>query len=106
MNAIQLFGHLEEEPRLLGMPGRDVCEFMLCVPTRTERHALHVKVVVFKRLAEQCAERLRNGDQVGVTGHLRSEEAPRRSPRRLFVHTVIGRQVDFVERRSGPGEGG
>lgn len=106
MNAIQLFGHLEEEPRLLGMPGRDVCEFWLCVPTRTERHALHVKVVVFKRLAEECAERLRNGDQVGVTGHLRSEEAPRRSPRRLFVHTVIGRQVDFVERRSEPKEGG
>lgn len=77
----------------------------MCVPTRTERHALHVKVVVFKRLAEECAERLRSGDQVGVSGHLRSEEAPSRSPRRLFVHTVIGRQVDFVEGRT-QSEGG
>jgi single-stranded DNA-binding protein len=100
MNSVTLFGHLEEGPRLMGMPGRDVCEFWLCVPTRTERHALHVKVVTFQQLAESCAERLRSGDQVGVTGHLRSDEVPQGPRRRLIVHTVIGRQVDFVERRA------
>lgn len=105
MNTIQLFGYLDEEPRLLGMPGRDVCELWLCVPTRTEGHALHVKVVTFKRLAEECAERLRSGDQVGVTGHLRSEEMPNGPRRRLYLHTVIGRQVDFVERRHPSEEG-
>lgn len=101
MNSVTLFGHVEEEPRLMGMPGRDVCEFWLCVPTRTERHALHVKVITFQQLAESCAERLRSGDQVGVSGHLRSEALPRSSPRRpAFVHTIIGRQIDFVERRT------
>lgn len=105
MNSVTLFGHIEEEPRLMGMPGRDVCEFWLCVPTRTERHALHVKVVTFQGLAERCAERLAKGDQVGVTGHLRSDELPQDARRRLFVHTVIGRQIDFVERPAGKESG-
>jgi single-stranded DNA-binding protein len=97
MNTITLFGKIEDEPKLMGMPGRDVCEFWLCVPTQQKRHALHVKVVTFQGLAERCSERLAKGDQVGVSGHLRSDELPQGSRRKQFVHTVIGRQIDFVD---------
>ena len=31
MNSINLSGQLDTEPRLMGMPGRDVCEFWLAV---------------------------------------------------------------------------
>jgi single-stranded DNA-binding protein len=98
MNTISLFGRIEDQPKLMGVPGRDVCEFWVLVPTRKERHALHVKVVTFMGLAVRCADRLHQGDEVGVTGHLRSDELPQDSRgRKLFVHSVIGRQVDFVE---------
>lgn len=97
MNTISLFGCIEDEPRLMGVPGRDVCEFWVLVQTRRERHALHVKVVTFLELAVRCAKQLSKGDQVGVTGHLRSDEIPQDARRKLYVHSVIGRQVDFVE---------
>ncbi len=97
MNTIGLFGRIEDEPRVTGVPGREVCEFWVLVPTRKERHALHVKVVTFLELAMRCEKQLSKGDQVGVTGHLRSDEVPQDSRRKLYVHSVIGRQVDFVE---------
>lgn len=97
MNTISLFGRVEDEPKLMGVPGRDVCEFWVLVPTRKERHALHVKVVAFMGQAVRCADRLHPGDEVGVTGHLRSDEVPQDSRRKLYVHSVIGRQFDFVD---------
>jgi len=41
--------------------------------------------------AVRLAEELRAGDQVAVTGHLRSERWP--GQRRLYRHTVVARDV-------------
>ena len=107
MNNVTLFGRIEEEPQLLGMPGRDVFEFWLCMRPRNERHVQQVKVVAFRELALRCSKHLSKGDQVGVTGHLRSEAMPSQSSRRrMFVHSVIARQVDFVDSAAaGPEDG-
>jgi single-stranded DNA-binding protein len=97
MNSVNLFGRVEDQPRLMGVPGRDVCEFWLRIDGRKQGHALQVKVVSFERLAEHCAERLRQGDQVAVRGRLRSDDCSTDPIRKSVVHSVIARGIDFVE---------
>jgi single-stranded DNA-binding protein len=101
MNNVSFFGTVDSEPQLLGMPGRDVCEFWLAVHGRRDKHALYVKVVSFMGLACRLAEELCEGDQVAVGGHLRSERWPGHSPRRLYVHSVIARDVQRAEASGG-----
>lgn len=102
MNSVNLSGYVDSEPRLMGMPGRDVCEFWLCVRDGRKEFTLHLKVLTFRALAEQVAARLSKGDWVAVGGYLRSETWPAStSRRRLYEHTLTARHVDFGERPAG-----
>src|SRR5665213_1621219 len=94
MNNVSLFGRLDSDPQLRGMPGRDVCEFWLVEHGRHAGHTVYIKVVAFKGLAIRLAEELSEGDQVAITGHLRSERWP--GSRRLYVHSVVARDVQSV----------
>jgi single-stranded DNA-binding protein len=94
MNSVNLFGAVDSGPELLGMPGRDVCEFWLAVHGRRPSHTLYVKIVAFAGLAERLAAELHEGDAVAVSGHLRSERWP--GQRRLYRHTVIARDVQLA----------
>jgi single-stranded DNA-binding protein len=94
MNNVSLFGRLDSDPQLLGMPGRDVCEFWLVEHGRHASHTVYIKVVAFKGLAVRLAEELSEGDQVAITGHLRSERWP--GSRRLYVHSVVARDVQIA----------
>jgi len=99
MNNVSLFGRLDSEPQLLGLPGRDVCEFWLAVNGRLDKQTLYVKVIAFRGLAERLAEQLSEGDRIAVSGHLRSERWP--GSRRLYVHSVLARDVQLA----GPEDG-
>ncbi|HWW67360.1 MAG TPA: single-stranded DNA-binding protein [Solirubrobacterales bacterium] len=102
MNSVNLSGRVDSEPRLMGMPGRDVCEFWLAVIDGRKEFTLHLKVLTFRVLAERVAARLSKGDWVAVGGYLRSEEWPgSRSGRRLYEHTLTARHVDFGSPRRG-----
>ena len=94
MNNVSLFGRLDSDPQLLGMPGRDICEFWLVEHGRHPGQTVYVKVVAFKGLAIRLAEELSEGDQVAITGHLRSERWP--GSRRLYVHSVVARDVQLA----------
>ncbi len=101
MNSVNLSGRVDSEPRLMGMPGRDVCEFWLEVRDGRKEFTLHVKVVTFRALAERASKRLSRGDWVAVGGYLRSETWPASSSRRrLYEHTLTARHLDFGERAS------
>jgi single-stranded DNA-binding protein len=95
VNSVNLFGTVDSEPELLGMPGRDVCEFWLAVNGRRPSHGLYVKVVAFATLAERLADQISKGDLIAVSGHLRSERWP--GQRRLYRHSVIARDVKPAE---------
>lgn len=101
MNNVSLFGTIDSEPELLGMPGRDVCEFWLTVHGRLPGHTLYVKVISFKKLAERLSAELHEGDRIAVSGHLRSERWP--GQRRLYRHSVIARDVQIGEARAQEG---
>lgn len=91
MNSVNLFGALDSDPELLGIPGRDICEFWLTVPGRIEKHTAYLRVVAFRGLAQRLASELSKGDWVAVSGHLRSEPWP--GSRRLYRHTIAAREV-------------
>jgi single-stranded DNA-binding protein len=95
MNSVSLFGQLDSEPDLNGMPGRDVCEFWLTIPGRLPQHTAYIKVVAFRGLAERLAAELFEGDWVAVAGHLRAERWP--GSRRHYRHTVVAREVRRAE---------
>lgn len=98
MNNVSFFGRVDSRPQLLGMPGRDVCEFWLAVHGRRDKHTLYVKVVAFMGLAERLAEELSEGDPVAVSGHLRSQRwRGKVSARRLYLHEVVARDVQRAE---------
>jgi single-stranded DNA-binding protein len=94
VNNVSFFGTLDSAPELLGMPGRDVCQFWLKVTGRFEHHTLYVLVVSVRGLAERLSAELSEGDRVAVTGHLRSERWP--GQRRLYRHTVLAREIQSV----------
>ncbi len=94
MNNVSFFGHLDSEPSLMGVPGRDVCEFWLVVHGRRDKYKVYVKVTAFNVLAVRLAEELSEGDSVAISGHLRSERWP--GSRRLYIHSVIARDVQLA----------
>lgn len=87
MNYVNFYGTLDSEPEVLGMPGRDVCEFWLAVSGRKKSETLYVRVVSFRDRAVQLARELSKGDRVVLSGRLRSERWP--GQRRLYRHSVI-----------------
>ncbi|MGA8744596.1 MAG: single-stranded DNA-binding protein [Solirubrobacterales bacterium] len=103
MNNVSLFGRLDSEPQLQGIPGRDVCEFWLAVNGRLDKQTLYVKVIAFRALAERLAEELREGDRIALSGHLRSQRWP--GSRRLYVHSVLARDVQLAQSPDGGNSG-
>jgi single-strand DNA-binding protein len=98
MNNVSLFGTVDNDPELMGIPGRDVCELWLLVKGPRDKRPLHVKVVTFRKLAEHCAEVLSRGTRVAVIGSLRSDEWKQHNGRtRQFVHSIVAREVQAVE---------
>jgi single-stranded DNA-binding protein len=87
MNSVNFVGRLDSEPKLLGMPGRDVCEFWLAVTGFKGNQTLHVRVLSFKERAVHLAEKLSVGDVVALSGRLRSEADPERP--RTYCYSVI-----------------
>lgn len=71
MNNVSFFGRLDSAPKLLGIAGRDVCEFWFAVHGRRDKHTLRVKVVGFQGLATRLADELTQGDRGAVRGNLR-----------------------------------
>ena len=103
MNSVNLYGRLDSEPQLFGVPGRDVCEFWFAVHGRQKAHTLYVRVIAMRELGQRLFEELKQGDRVVISGHLRSERWP--GKRRLYRHTVLARVVDRVDADAREAEG-
>jgi single-stranded DNA-binding protein len=97
MNSVCFFGTVDSEPKLLGMPGRDVCEFWLAVDGFKRNQTLHIRVIAFRERAVQLAGRLAVGDLVALSGRLRSEADPDRHG--AYTYSVI---VAELRRACGP----
>lgn len=81
MNAVSLIGQVVGEPQLSeNRAGIPECRIRLAVPRRLrsgerEPGVDYINVTTFGREAQECAERLSDGDRVGLAGRMRAGEA-------------------------------
>ena len=105
MNVVTLVGNLASEVELREVAGdRKVADFLLAVDRdSTEGGADFVRVCVWERQAEVCAEYLGKGRRVAVDGRLRSRSWEDEGKRRTALE-VVARRIEFLG--GGPREDG
>lgn len=80
MNSVSLIGQVVGEPQLRrNRADVDECRMRIAVPRRSrdgrrEPGVVYVDVTTFGTEAVECAERLREGSTVGLSGRLEDDE--------------------------------
>ena len=96
MNSVILSGHLTHDPELLHRGERPVCEMRLAVDNGP-RPTTYIDVVTFDEQAYICAEYMRKGSKIGVSGRLVYREWRGAKDTKRERYSVIGR-VEFLDR--------
>ena len=105
MNHVALIGKLATEVELKETSdGKKVADFLLALARPGDgKGADFVRVSVWDRQAETCAEFLTKGRQVGVEGRLKSRSWDEDGRRRSAVE-VVAQRVQFLSAGGGPAE--
>ncbi|HEX8743948.1 MAG TPA: single-stranded DNA-binding protein [Thermoleophilaceae bacterium] len=96
MNVVSLIGRVTGEPQLrTSRAGVAECRMRLAVPRYSGRGirepgVVYVEASTFGLRAQECAERLREGSNVGLSGRL--EDDPPDEARGVYIH-----QLDFLD---------
>jgi single-strand DNA-binding protein len=104
MNHIVLIGRLTRDPELRYTPnGVAVANFDLAVDRRTtnqqgERETDFIRIVVWQKQAEHCANYLKKGRLVGVEGRLQIRSYETQDGQKRRVAEVIANFVQFLDR--------
>ena len=109
MNSVALTGVLTEDPQLHEDGAEPVrCRMRLAVPRHArsgqrEPGVVYIAVTTFGLEAHGCAERLRRGDRIGVTGRI--EQDRHHTPEGWRVdHSVLIDQLDLPPEQKQPKE--
>ncbi|MDQ3933689.1 MAG: single-stranded DNA-binding protein [Actinomycetota bacterium] len=109
MNSVALTGTLIEDPRLHEDDAEPVrCRMRIAVPRHArggqrEPGVVYIAVTTFGLEARDCAERLRRGDRIGVTGRI--EQDRHHTPEGWRVdHSVLIDQLDLPPEQKEPKE--
>lgn len=103
LNRVILIGRLTRDPELRYTPsGVAVAQFTLAVDrpfsnSRGEREADFIPIVVWRQLAETCANYLRKGRLTAVEGRIQVRHYENNEGRRIYVTEVIADNVRFLE---------
>lgn len=112
LNRVILIGRLTRDPELRYTPaGVAVTQFTLAVDrpfsnNQGEREADFIPVVVWRQLAETCANYLRKGRLAAVEGRIQVRNYDNNEGKRVYVTEVIADNVRFLERPSRDGDEG
>lgn len=104
MNHIVLIGRLTRDPELRYTPnGVAVANFDLAVDRPTtnqqgERETDFIRIVVWQKQAEHCANYLKKGRLVGVEGRLQIRNYETQDGQKRRVAEVIANFVQFLDR--------
>ena len=104
MNHVILIGRLTKDPELRYTPnGVAVANFSLAVNRdftnqAGEREADFVPIVVWRKLAETCANHLHKGRLVAVDGRLQIRSYDTQDGQRRWVSEVVADNVQFLDR--------
>lgn len=101
MNVVTLIGNLTTDVELKDVGEKKVAEFGVAVDRPgADAGADFLRVVVWERQAETCAQYLAKGRRIAVDGYLRSRSWEDDGKRRSAVE-VVARRVQFL---TGPRE--
>lgn len=104
MNHIVIIGRLTRDPELRYTPnGVAVANFTVAVDrpfnsAKGEREADFIPVVVWQKLAENCANHLRKGRMVGVEGRLQIRSYDGQDGQKRRVAEIVANTVQFLDR--------
>lgn len=101
MNIWTGSGNLGKDPELrYTASGTAVCDFSVAVQGRSKDDApTWFKVTAWEKQAEACAEYLRKGSKVLVTGDIRTDTYEDREGTKRQKWWVNARQVEFLDRK-------
>ncbi|KHE69281.1 single-stranded DNA-binding protein [Halobacillus sp. BBL2006] len=111
LNRVVLVGRLTKDPDLRYTPnGVAVANFTIAVNRpfsnkQGEQDADFINCVVWRRAAENLANFMSKGSQVGVDGRLQSRSFDNQEGKRVFVTEVVADSVQFLESK-GSSQGG
>jgi len=104
MNRVILIGRLTKDPELRYTPsGVAVAKFTLAVDrpfvkSNGEREADFIPIIVWRQLAESCANHLRQGSLAAVEGRIQVRHYDNNEGRRVYVTEVVADYVRFLSR--------
>lgn len=100
MNSVILIGRLTRDPELRFLPGdgKGVCTFTIAVdrPYSTKETDF-LKIVVWGRQAEHCANYLGKGRLVGVQGRIQTRTYEDNNGNKRYVTEIVAERVQFLE---------
>ncbi|MCA0972313.1 single-stranded DNA-binding protein [Halobacillus litoralis] len=111
LNRVVLVGRLTKDPDLRYTPnGVAVANFTIAVNRpfsnkQGEQDADFINCVVWRRAAENLANFMSKGSQVGVDGRLQTRSFDNQEGKRVFVTEVVADSVQFLESK-GSSQGG
>ncbi|MBH0230268.1 single-stranded DNA-binding protein [Halobacillus yeomjeoni] len=111
LNRVVLVGRLTKDPDLRYTPnGVAVANFTIAVNrpfsnNQGDRDADFINCVVWRRAAENLANFMSKGSQVGVDGRLQTRSFDNQEGKRIFVTEVVADSVQFLESK-GSSQGG
>ncbi|MGO1469069.1 MAG: single-stranded DNA-binding protein [Tissierella sp.] len=111
MNNVVLIGRLTRDPELRYIPnsGQAVSTFSLAIDkavskekkqemeSRNQPTADFVNIVVWGRMAENCANYLAKGRLVGVQGRIQSGSYEAKDGTKRYTTDVVAQNVEFLE---------
>lgn len=105
MNCVILIGRLTRDPELRFLPGdgRAVATFTIAIDrpftnSSGEREADFLKIVVWGRQAENCANYLGKGRLVGVQGRIQTRSYETNQGEKRYVTEIVAERVQFLDR--------
>lgn len=111
LNRIVLIGRLTKDSELIYTPnGIAVCKFTLAVDrafknAQGEREVDFIPIVVYRQLAELCANALSKGKLAAVDGRLQIRSYNDQDGQKRWVTEVIPENVRFLSPRDGGSDG-
>ena|SRR5690625_1620249 len=106
INRVVLVGRLTRDPDLRYTPnGVAVANFTLAVNRpftnqQGDRDADFINCVAWRRQAENLANYMKKGNQIGVDGRLQSRSYEDKDGKMVYVTEVVADSVQFLEPRS------
>ncbi len=103
LNRVILIGRLTKDPELRYTPaGVAVAQFTLAIDRtysnpQGEREADFIPIVVWRQLAETCANYLRKGRMAAVEGRMQVRNYDNSEGRRVYITEVVADNVRFLE---------